>query len=138
MSDPEKHRVEVRDLDGQKQVIYSSDSESAIRQQYADLGIEVLSVRNIGPTARPSQPTPTPTPTPTPPRPSPRPVVTCPYCGQAAGVYYKSEVTTAGKIFTIVLFLFMCLPLFWIGLLIRERKCYCNACHMLLTSDSAP
>jgi len=57
-------------------------------------------------------------------------VWTCPYCGSHAGYDYRSEITTAGWIFAIVLMLFLCLPLFWIGLCIRRKVPYCRTCFM--------
>jgi len=65
-------------------------------------------------------------------RPIQRVPIRCPFCGSNAGTRIESRVSNGGKIFAIVLLLFLCLPLFWIGLLIREDVIYCLSCNMKL------
>ena len=53
----------------------------------------------------------------------------CPYCGSTESPTIKQQISTAGWVTFAVLLLF-CLPLFWIGLLMKEdyRVCYdCGA-----------
>lgn len=67
--------------------------------------------------------------TPAEPQPAQPPRWRCPYCQSTAGFYDRSEITTAGMIFAVVLLLFLCLPLFWIGFFMTEDRRYCAACH---------
>jgi hypothetical protein len=56
----------------------------------------------------------------------------CPYCQSPAGTYAVSKVSTGGWVVLVVMLLF-CLPLFWIGLLIREDSYHCRSCLMRLS-----
>ena len=55
----------------------------------------------------------------------------CPYCGSRDLPFVQSRVSTAGWITLVVMVLF-CLPLFWIGLLIKEEYRECGECGMKL------
>jgi phage FluMu protein Com len=54
----------------------------------------------------------------------------CPFCKTVGRIYSKNETTTGGKILFVVMILFLCWPLCWIGLMITERRTYCGACQM--------
>lgn len=56
----------------------------------------------------------------------------CPFCGSTLQPVSRSKVSNAGWILFVVLLLFLCLPLCWIGLLIREENRYCSQCGMRL------
>jgi hypothetical protein len=56
----------------------------------------------------------------------------CPYCGSAAPPFVSSHTSPVGCVLAVVLILFLCWPLFWIGFLIRDRDCYCASCGMRL------
>ena len=56
----------------------------------------------------------------------------CPYCQSPAGSYYVSKISSQGWIVMLILLLF-CLPLFWIGLLMKEETYYCRSCQMKLS-----
>ncbi len=51
----------------------------------------------------------------------------CPYCRTTAPPFTQSEVSQAGWIVMVVLIL-TCLPLFWIGLLIKDTFNKCSGC----------
>lgn len=54
-----------------------------------------------------------------------RGIFQCPFCGSLEVPVTKTKVSTAGWVMMVVL-LFFCFPLFWIGLFITEsyRECY--------------
>lgn len=56
----------------------------------------------------------------------------CHFCGYYGPPRCESEITTAGLILAIVLFLMLCWPLFWIGFFLREDRVYCGKCNMRL------
>lgn len=60
------------------------------------------------------------------------PIFRCPYCSANAPPVIHRVTSTAGYIFAIVLLLFLCIPIFWIGLLMKEDQYYCRICHMRL------
>ncbi|OYT73894.1 MAG: hypothetical protein CFK52_00640 [Chloracidobacterium sp. CP2_5A] len=51
----------------------------------------------------------------------------CPYCRTGLPPRFVSKVSAAGWII-LVLLLFLCWPLFWVGFLIREERCLCRVC----------
>ncbi|MBL8796064.1 MAG: LITAF-like zinc ribbon domain-containing protein [Planctomycetia bacterium] len=51
----------------------------------------------------------------------------CPFCQSTRRPTASMEMSTAGVVTTIAL-IFLCLPLFWIGFLIREEKRRCSQC----------
>jgi hypothetical protein len=56
------------------------------------------------------------------------PPFTCRVCGFHGHAMVVSKISTGGWItFGVLLFVF--LPLFWIGLLIKENKTQCPRCH---------
>ena len=57
----------------------------------------------------------------------------CPFCQSSAGPFHTSRISNAGWVMAIVLFFLLCLPLFWIGFLIRENYTVCRACGMKLS-----
>jgi len=57
----------------------------------------------------------------------------CPYCGSHDMPRTQTNISTAGIVLFIVLLLFLCLPLCWIGLLIQESHRYCVGCGMKLS-----
>lgn len=59
------------------------------------------------------------------------PVLHCPYCRAHAPALVQQRISTAGWItFGVLLFVF--LPLFWIGLLIKENYYVCSHCGVRL------
>lgn len=56
----------------------------------------------------------------------------CPYCQSPAGTYTVSKVSQSGWIVIVIMILF-CLPLFWIGLFMKEETYYCRSCQMKLS-----
>jgi hypothetical protein len=56
----------------------------------------------------------------------------CPFCRSPAVPHEVTNITNAGWIFFIVLFLFLCWPLCWLGFLIRETNTFCSTCRMKL------
>lgn len=52
----------------------------------------------------------------------------CPYCSSISPPLHRSETTTAGWIFFVVLFLFLCWPICWIGIFFKESHTYCSQC----------
>jgi hypothetical protein len=56
----------------------------------------------------------------------------CPFCGSGVPPIRSRKITTAGLVLFIVLFLFLCWPLCWIGLLITEDDVKCTTCGMTL------
>ena len=68
------------------------------------------------------------------PPPVPQPQVSgfhCPRCGTTAQPQINKKVSTAGWVVFVAL-LFACLPLFWIGLLIKEKEIVCSICFTKL------
>src|SRR5262249_34470875 len=56
----------------------------------------------------------------------------CTYCGPRTLPRTKKKVSTAGWVFFWVLLLFLCLPLCWIGLFIKDEFRVCGDCGMKL------
>ncbi len=56
----------------------------------------------------------------------------CPYCQTSAAPFTRSKVSTAGWIFFWVLLLFLCLPLCWIGLFLKDEYRVCADCGIKL------
>jgi hypothetical protein len=52
---------------------------------------------------------------------------TCPFCRTEAVPIVRQKISAAGWITFVILLLF-CLPLFWIGLLIKEDYRMCSGC----------
>lgn len=62
-------------------------------------------------------------------RPRRRPHFICPYCGSDEIPATKSKVSAVGWVVAVVLLLSLfCLPLFWMGFLIREPYRECRSC----------
>ena len=55
----------------------------------------------------------------------------CPYCNSSMPPMVQSQISSAGWAVFVILLLF-CLPLFWIGLLIKEEYRVCSSCGMKL------
>lgn len=55
----------------------------------------------------------------------------CPYCGSETQPDVKSKISTEGLIVLVVL-LVVCMPLFWIGLLLKEDYRICSDCGIKL------
>ena len=53
----------------------------------------------------------------------------CPFCGTDAIPVVKRKISLAGWA-TFIALLFVCLPLFWIGLLIKDEHRECRECGM--------
>ncbi|MGI9013768.1 MAG: hypothetical protein ACR2GY_05890 [Phycisphaerales bacterium] len=51
----------------------------------------------------------------------------CPLCSSSAAPVQRQRISTGGWI-TFAVLLLVCLPLFWIGLLIKEDYTVCGAC----------
>lgn len=51
----------------------------------------------------------------------------CPRCNSTAAPVIKSKMSDAGLV-TLILLLFLCLPIFWVGFLMREKYSVCPAC----------
>lgn len=51
----------------------------------------------------------------------------CPRCHTGAMPYTVRNISTAGWVTFAVLMVF-CLPLFWIGLLMKEDQTFCSGC----------
>ncbi len=51
----------------------------------------------------------------------------CPYCGTSEYPIVYRQISTAGWAVFIAM-LFICLPMFWVGLLITEEKRRCAGC----------
>lgn len=56
----------------------------------------------------------------------------CPFCKSSAGYYIQNKISTGGWVIFILLFLFLCWPLCWIGLLIKDQQRMCRTCHIKL------
>lgn len=54
----------------------------------------------------------------------------CRICGYAGHAMMVEKISTAGWVVFAVLLL-VCLPLFWIGLLMKETRCQCPNCRMM-------
>jgi hypothetical protein len=59
----------------------------------------------------------------------PTPPFQCKACGCAGNAKIVSKISTAGWV-VFALLLLVCLPLFWIGLLMKERRTECPACRV--------
>ena len=69
-----------------------------------------------------------------PPRPAPPPPESgfrCPFCKTTRRPVIREQISVGGWIVFAVL-MFVCLPLFWIGLLMKENVHYCGDCGMKL------
>jgi hypothetical protein len=55
----------------------------------------------------------------------------CPHCGSLGPHLVDEKVATGGWVLLVVL-LFLCFPLFWIGLCIKERHTICGYCRVQL------
>ncbi len=55
----------------------------------------------------------------------------CPFCHEHSPPYRKSQVSTAGWV-TLIALLITCLPLFWVGLLMKEDVHVCRSCGIKL------
>lgn len=53
----------------------------------------------------------------------------CPACGYVGNAMIVEKVSTAGWVVLVLLVLF-CFPLFWIGLLMKDRHAQCPNCHV--------
>jgi hypothetical protein len=58
-------------------------------------------------------------------------VVVCPSCGEDTPPIIRRKVSPAGWV-TFVVLLLLCLPLFWIGLLMTKGHLYCYGCGIKL------
>lgn len=56
----------------------------------------------------------------------------CPYCGSRALPTTKKKVSSAGWAFFWILLLFLCFPLCWIGLFMKDEFRVCGDCGMKL------
>jgi hypothetical protein len=56
----------------------------------------------------------------------------CPYCHSNAMPFRVEKITEAGWVMFAVMLVF-CLPLFWIGLLMKESQQFCSACRARLS-----
>jgi hypothetical protein len=56
----------------------------------------------------------------------------CPYCQTTALPIVRREISSAGWAFFWITLLFLCIPLCWIGLLMKEEKRVCCLCGMKL------
>ena len=56
----------------------------------------------------------------------------CPFCGCNDPPVVRRKVSTAGWVMFVVLLCFLCLPLFWIGLLMKEEYRICADCGIKL------
>lgn len=56
----------------------------------------------------------------------------CPFCSSSAGPRHHSKISTGGWIMFWMLLLFLCFPLCWIGLLMKDSYTTCRACGMKL------
>ncbi len=54
----------------------------------------------------------------------------CRSCGYAAHAMIVEKISTGGWVVVVAL-LFLCLPLFWIGLLMKERRSQCPNCRVM-------
>ena len=55
----------------------------------------------------------------------------CPFCQTTLLPVASQQISTAGWV-TFAVLLFTCLPLFWIGLLMKEEQRHCRQCGMRL------
>lgn len=68
----------------------------------------------------------------TPPQPQPQVAgYHCPRCGTTTPPIINKKISTGGWVVFVVL-LFMCLPLFWIGFLIKDEERICPMCSTRL------
>jgi LITAF-like zinc ribbon domain len=56
----------------------------------------------------------------------------CPFCNTTTAPRIESKTSAAGWVFFWVLLLFLCLPLCWIGLFIKDEYKVCSACGVKL------
>jgi hypothetical protein len=67
------------------------------------------------------------------PRPQPRrPRFQCPFCGTRSFPVVERRISTAGWVMFIILLVLLCLPLCWLGLLMKDEYRVCSACGMKL------
>lgn len=55
----------------------------------------------------------------------------CPFCATTYPPLVQRQISTGGWVTFAVLFIF-CLPLFWIGLLMKENRVICSVCRRQL------
>ena len=60
----------------------------------------------------------------------------CPFCKASSRPIIRQEISVGGWVVFAVLMAF-CLPLFWIGLLMKDDVHYCSQCGMKLGSGGA-
>ena len=58
----------------------------------------------------------------------------CPRCHRATYFLQQEKVSTGG-IIVFALLILLCLPLCWVGLLIKDKYLVCSACGMLLRTS---
>jgi len=58
-------------------------------------------------------------------------VFDCPYCHTNVPPFKQSKIAPAGWILLVIM-VFVCLPLFWIGLFIKEEESICSGCGIKL------
>lgn len=56
----------------------------------------------------------------------------CPFCGSRSWPINRKKISAVGWICFFVLFLFLCWPLCWLGLMLREEHRTCSGCGMNL------
>lgn len=56
----------------------------------------------------------------------------CPFCQSTAGTYVTEKISTQGWIVVLIM-IFVCLPLFFIGLFMKEQSVHCRSCGMRLS-----
>lgn len=61
-----------------------------------------------------------------------QPAFQCRSCGYQGYAMIVQRVSVAGWIVFSVLLLFLCLPLFWIGLLMKDNKSQCPNCRVMV------
>jgi hypothetical protein len=59
------------------------------------------------------------------------PMFRCPFCSNTSPPFERQKVSTGGWVVFAVLLLF-CFPLFWIGLLMKEKFRVCSHCNSTL------
>ena len=63
---------------------------------------------------------------------SSQPQFHCPFCQSTCRPRQQSKVSTAGWVLFVLMLLFLCWPLCWLGLLIKDEYYVCGACGMKL------
>src|SRR5581483_2205729 len=61
----------------------------------------------------------------------PRPGFDCPFCHTNIPPFRQSKISSAGWAILIIM-IFVCFPLFWIGFLITEEQSICSQCGIKL------